>query len=158
MDSNRERQRLLFAQHRRLRPLLIALDKGVSEVLSTAGDAGVPELQILRETIGPVRRELEAHFALEESLLDAALPGMDDWGVVRLGRLRTAHKHQRKLLGAICADPPLLSPHSLARVAAALAGEVLAGMVDEERDLEAAGLFDEGCASESFDEASRAAV
>jgi hypothetical protein len=95
MDSNRERQRLLFAQHRRLRPLLIALDKGVSEVLSTTGDAGVPELQILRETIGSVQREMEAHLVLEESFLETVLPGTDHSGAVRLGHLRTALKHHR---------------------------------------------------------------
>jgi hypothetical protein len=142
MTTNQEREDLLLAQHRQLRPLLIALDKEAGEVLSATGDDGGLELQILREGIESVRRELERHFASEESFFES-LAGIHEWWPLRLEFLKTAHRHQRKLLDALCANPPLLAPHSLARVAAALAGEVLAGMVDEETDLEAAGLIED---------------
>jgi hypothetical protein len=143
MSSNPERKTLLLAQHRRLRPLLIALDKEASEVLSTAADADGPELQILRKRIGSAQDQLEEHFVTEESVFESALDGVDGWGRVWLGHLRTSHKHQRKLLVALCAHPPLLAPHSLARLAAALAGDVLSGMVDEERDFEAVDLLED---------------
>jgi len=143
MESNRETTGLLLAQHRRLRPLLIALEKEASEVLATPGEGGATALQILRETVRSMQQDLTAHYGFEESVLESVLAGAGGPGRARLGHLRSSHRHHRKLLDAVCADPPVLAPQSLARVAAGLAGEVLAGMVDEERDFEAAGLFDD---------------
>lgn len=135
---------VLLAQHRRLRPLLIALDKEATEVLLADPDRSGPELRLLRDTIGSVQLQLEEHFATEESVFEAALAAAGGRGAARLAGLRAAHAQDRMLLAALRGDPDRLAPHALARLAATLAGEVLVQMVDEECDLAAAGALDDG--------------
>src|SRR5689334_4661257 len=70
MPRDRDVVELLLAQHRRLRPSLIALDKQAAEVLFGAEtDLGV---QNLRERIESVRRQLEEHFAVEEAFFESS--------------------------------------------------------------------------------------
>ena len=141
MPRDRDVAELLLAQHRRLRPSLIALDKQAAEVLFGAEtDAGV---QNLRERIESVRRQLEEHFAVEEAFFEFSIEA-DEWGAFRLGELQSAHDRSRTLLAALRADPPRLGPRSVARIAAALAGQVLVQMIDEERELAAVGALDGG--------------
>jgi len=143
MSSGWEQSVVLLAQHRRLRPLLIALDKDATEVLCADPDRRGPELQLLRDTIGSVRRDLEEHFATEESVFESAFAPAGRWGATRLAEFRAAHARDRVLLAALGAAPDRLAPHALARLAAALAGAVLVQMVSEERDLAAAGALDD---------------
>src|SRR5690349_2249835 len=141
MPRDRDVVELLLAQHRRLRPSLIALDKQAAEVLFGAEtDLGV---QNLRERIESVRRQLEEHFAVEEAFFESSIAA-DEWGAFRLAEVQSAHDRSRSLLAALRADPPRLGPRSVARIAAALAGQVLVQMVDEERELAAVGALDDG--------------
>jgi len=146
MISNGERKGLLLTQHRHLRPLLIALDKEASEVLSSASETEGHEVQILRERIESLHRELLDHFEAEEALFERELCETDEWGPFRLARLRNAHSRHRALLAALRAEPPLLPPHSLAHVASALTSEVLGQMVEEECELAAGGTVQEDSA------------
>jgi hypothetical protein len=146
MMSYGEPKRLLLSQHRHLRPLLIALDKEASEVLSSESGTGGQEVQILRERIESLHRELVDHFEAEEALFERELSETDQWGPFRLARLRSAHSRHRALLAALRADPPLLPPHSLAHVASALTSEVLGQMVEEECELAAGGTLQEDSA------------
>jgi len=141
MPRDRDVAELLLAQHRRLRPSLIALDKQAAEVLFGAEtDAGV---QNLRERIESVRLQLEEHFTVEEPFFETYMAA-DEWGAFRLRELQSAHDRSRTLIAALRADPPRLGPRSIARIAAALAGQVLVQMVDEELELAAAGALDDG--------------
>jgi len=140
MPRDRDVAELLLAQHRHLRPSLIALDKQAAEVLFGAEtDAAV---QNLRDRIGSVHRQLEEHFAVEEALFETCVSA-DEWGAFRLQELQSSHDRNRALLAALRADPPRLAPRSLARIASALAGQVLGQMVDEERELAAVGVLDD---------------
>jgi Hemerythrin HHE cation binding domain len=143
MSSSQTQNVVLLAQHRRLRPLLIALDKEATEVLRTDPDLPGPDLQSLRDMVGSVHRELEEHFATEEWVFESALASAGGWGATRLAEFRAAHARDRVRLAALRGGLDRLAPHALARLAAALAGEVLVQMVDEECDLAAAGALDD---------------
>jgi len=138
MPGDRDVAELLLAQHRWLRPSLIALDKQAGELLfGVETDAGV---QNLRERIDFVHRQLEEHFGVEEAVFETNAAA-DEWGAFRLHEVRSAHDRSRALLAALRADPPRLGPRSLARVASALAAQLLVQMVDEERELAADGIL-----------------
>src|ERR671924_158382 len=100
MIGNRERRRVLLAQHDRLRALIAALCKAASEVLSVPEESAGPQVQALRVAIGELRHELEDHLVTEEALLQPVLARIDAWGPIRLAQMHAEHAHHRALLTA----------------------------------------------------------
>jgi iron-sulfur cluster repair protein YtfE (RIC family) len=146
MIGNQERRRVLLGQHERLRASVAALCKAADEVLAVPEDYSQPQVKALRGTIEALQDELEDHLVTEEALLRPVLARIDAWGPLRLGLMQAEHAHLRATLKALRADQPSLEPHALARGANTLAGDVLAEMVDEKRELLDTGVLDEDTA------------
>jgi iron-sulfur cluster repair protein YtfE (RIC family) len=147
MIGNKERRRVLLAQHDRLRALIAILGKAAGEVLAVPEDFAGPQAQSLRAAVESLRHELEDHLVIEEALLVPVLAHIDAWGPQRLAQMNSEHTHHRALLAAMRTDRNPLEPHALARTATTLAGDVLAEMQEEERDILAAGVLHDDVAN-----------
>lgn len=141
MIGNHERRRVLLAQHERLRAAIADLCKAAEAVLGVPEDACGAQLDGLRRAIEGIRGQLEDHLVTEEALLQPVLARIDAWGPLRLSLMQAEHSHLRASLTTLRGDQPALEPHALARCANTLAGDVLAEMVDEERELLAVGVL-----------------
>ncbi len=142
MVGHQERRRVLLAQHERIRSLIAAVRTASRAVLAAPEDSARRETETLRGAIESLRTELEDHLVAEEALLEPVLARIDAWGPMRLALMRAEHAHHRAVLAALRSNgPAALEPHALARSASALADEVLAEMVEEERDVLAASVL-----------------
>src|SRR5712692_1441804 len=108
-QTNEERWQILRGEHAHLRLTIEAARTIARKVLSIRGSAG--ELQIVVMTL---KRELLAHLADEERLLEPIMGSIDAWGPVRLGpsapSMRTSAQSSiepigRELPGKLFPDP-----------------------------------------------------
>ena len=128
--TNSERRLILCAQHARLRTTIETARTSARNALSPRRSVG--ELQ---GAVMALQRELLAHLADEERLLEPILPQLDAWGSVRLDLLRAEHAYQRGVLAVLTGHEAWPAGAVVARRTLALCDDLLADMEFEEREL-----------------------
>ena len=128
--KNSERRTILRAQHVRLRMAVETARNTARRALARSGAAG--ELQA---AVIALQRELLAHLAEEEKLLEPILPALDAWGNVRLDLLRAEHAHQRAVLAVLTGHAAWPAGAVVAGRTLALCDDLLTDMEFEEREL-----------------------
>lgn len=89
----------------------------------------------LQGAVTALQRELLAHLAEEERLLEPILPQLDAWGPVRLDLLRAEHAHQRAVLAVLTGHEAWPAGPVVAGRTLALCDDLLTDMAFEEREL-----------------------
>jgi iron-sulfur cluster repair protein YtfE (RIC family) len=128
--TNSERRRILCAQHARLRVTVEIARNAARHALARGGAAG--ELQTAVLTL---QRELLAHLAEEEKLLEPVLREIDAWGAVRVDLLRAEHAHQRAVLAVLTGHQAWPAGAVVAGRTLTLCDDLLSDMEFEEREL-----------------------
>lgn len=128
--TNDERRQILREEHAHLRLTIEVARTAARKVMSLRGSAG--ELQMIVMTL---KRELLAHLADEERLLEPILGGIDAWGPVRLGLLRAEHAHQRAVLEVLTGHSSWPASTLVAGRTLSLCDDLLTDMEFEEREL-----------------------
>lgn len=128
--TNSERRQILRGQHVHLRTII---ETARTSALKTLTERGAPgELQA---AVMSLQRELLAHLADEETLLEPILPQIDAWGAVRLDLLRAEHAHQRAVLAVLTGHKAWPAGTVVAGRTLALCDDLLTDMEFEEREL-----------------------
>ena len=117
---------MLLAQHARLRQDVEAARATARRVLASGIGAG--ELQM---AITTVERELLAHLADEEKLLEPVLANADASGPLRVELLRAEHAHQRAVMSILTGPTAWPATHILA----GRSDDLLGDMEFEDREL-----------------------
>jgi hypothetical protein len=128
--SNEERRQVLLAQHARLRQDVEAARATARRVLASGKGAG--ELQL---AITTVERELLAHLADEEKLLEPVLANVDASGPLRVELLRAEHAHQRAVLSILSGPTAWPAKSVLAGRMLSFCDDLLGDMEFEDREL-----------------------
>jgi iron-sulfur cluster repair protein YtfE (RIC family) len=127
---NSERRTILRAQHLKLRATVEKARDAAHNSLANNGASG--ELQA---AVTALQKELIAHLADEERLLEPILPNLDAWGSVRLDLLRAEHAHQRAVLAVLTGSSAWPAGPVIAWRTLALCDDLLTDMEFEEREL-----------------------
>jgi len=128
--KNSDRRKILRAQHVNLRKTIEGARDAARNTLAMKGAAG--ELQA---AVTLLQKDLFAHLAEEEKLLEPILPTIDAWGAVRLDLLRAEHAHQRAVLSVLTGHQAWPAGPVVAGRTLALCDDLLTDMEFEEREL-----------------------
>jgi iron-sulfur cluster repair protein YtfE (RIC family) len=136
LPSHEQERQLLLAQHTRLRSDVEVAWGAARKVL--ASGTGVGELQT---AIVKVERELLAHLADEEKLLEPVLANVDATGPLRVELLRAEHAHQRAVLAMLTGPTAWPASSVLAGRMLSFCDDLLDDMNFEDRELLSEKLF-----------------
>jgi len=128
--KNEDRRRILRGQHVHLRVTIEKARSAASEALEGRVSAGD-----LQTAVGALERELLAHLAEEERLLEPILGQIDAWGPIRLSLLRAEHAHQRAVLAVLTGRSAWPAAPLVAKRTLAMCEDLLVDMEFEEREL-----------------------
>ena len=128
--KNEDRRRILRGQHVHLRQTIEAARIAAIGALEDKVSAG--DLQI---AVGALERELLAHLAEEERLLEPILGKIDAWGPIRLSLLRAEHAHQRAVLAVLTGRSAWPAAPLVAKRTLAMCEDLFVDMEFEEREL-----------------------
>jgi hypothetical protein len=128
--TNEQRRQILGAQHARLRKTIEVARAAARHTLATGGSGGELQAAVIL-----LERELLAHLADEEKLLEPVLARIDAWGAVRVDLLRAEHTHQRAVLAVLTGEKAWPARAVVAGRTLALCDELLTDMDFEEREL-----------------------
>lgn len=128
--TNSDRRYVLLEQHAKLRMTIETARTSARKALAQRGSAGA-----MKTAVAALQRELLAHLADEEKLLEPILPQLDAWGPVRLDLLRAEHAHQRAVLAVLTGHEAWPAVTVVAGRTLAICDDLLADMEFEEREL-----------------------
>ena len=128
--TNEERRHILRMQHAHLRRTINAAQMAARGAL--AGMASAGELQV---AVSALERELLAHLAEEERLLEPILAKLDAWGPVRLSLLRAEHAHQRAVLAVLTGRSAWPASWLVAGRTLSMCDDLITDMEFEDREL-----------------------
>jgi iron-sulfur cluster repair protein YtfE (RIC family) len=128
--TNEERRQILRGEHAHLRLTIEAARTAARKVLTMRGSAGELQMAVMK-----LKRELLAHLADEEKLLEPILGGIDAWGPLRHGLLRAEHSHQRAVLEVLTGQTSWPAATLVAGRTLSLCDDLVTDMEFEEREL-----------------------
>jgi len=128
--TNERRRQILLGQHAHLRETIQTAQAAARNVVAARPLGG--ELQA---AVIALQRELLAHLADEERLLEPILTNIDAWGPIRAGLLRAEHAHQRAVLAVLTGPTAWPAATLVAGRTLSLCEDVLTDMAFEEREL-----------------------
>jgi iron-sulfur cluster repair protein YtfE (RIC family) len=128
--TNSDRRYVLLEQHAKLRMTIETARTSARKALAQRGSAGA-----MKAAVAALQRDLLAHLADEEKLLEPILPQLDAWGPVRLDLLRAEHAHQRAVLAVLTGHEASPAVTVVAGRTLAICDDLLADMEFEEREL-----------------------
>src|SRR5215470_1668778 len=128
--KNEDRRRILRGQHVHLRQTIESARTAASGALE--GSVSTGDLQI---AVAALERELMAHLAEEERLLEPILEKLDAWGPIRLSLLRAEHAHQRAVLAVLTGRTAWPASSLVAKRTLTMCEDLLIDMEFEEREL-----------------------
>ncbi|TMA23628.1 MAG: hemerythrin domain-containing protein [Deltaproteobacteria bacterium] len=127
---NEERRQILRGQHAHLRRTIEAAQTTARSAL--AGKASPGELQF---AVTALERELLAHLAEEERLLEPILARLDAWGPTRVSLLHAEHAHQRAVLAVLTGRSAWPASTLVAGRTLSMCDDLIIDMEFEEREL-----------------------
>jgi hypothetical protein len=138
--TNEQRREFLLQQHGGLRKTIEAARIAARTALASPGSGA--ELQA---AVAALEREMLAHLADEERILEPILEAIDAWGPVRLDLLRAEHAHQRAVLAILTGHGAWPAAWVVAGRTVALCDDLIADMDFEELELLSEKLLRDDC-------------